>query len=247
VPAQHDLRLHFLGRRAQAVVVDLAARRQRAIAHEVEDLAHTRHRCAVRQVTAVREIHCEDRVARLEARHVHRLIHWRAAQRLHVGVLGAEQRLGTLDRELLDAVGELLAAVVAAPWVTFRVLVGEHAAVGRVDLRERVILGWDQLDAFALPLLFALQGGIHVGIGSLDQVERDFHDGAPDEKWDECPGERPQQGRTLHACFPMVEPIYASHMRRRTLTPVSRQRRFFFTIRYPSSPSPVPCRSTTTS
>jgi hypothetical protein len=37
--------------------------------------------------------------------------------------------------------------------------------------------------------------------------------GAPERKWKECPGERPQQVRALHACFPMVDPIYASHMR----------------------------------
>ena len=28
-----------------------------------------------------------------------------------------------------------------------------------------------------------------------------------------CPGERPQQSEALHACFPMVVSIYASHMR----------------------------------
>ncbi len=179
VAAQHDLRLHLLCRLEHAVVVDLAARRQRAIADEVEDPAHARHRRAVRQVAAMRKVHRENRVARLEARHVHGLVHRRAAQRLHVGVLGAEQSFGTLDRERFDAVRELLATVVAAPGVALGILVGEHAAVGRVDLRECVVLGRDQLDAIALSLLFALQGGIHVGIGSLDEIERDLHGGAP--------------------------------------------------------------------
>ena len=183
VTAQHDLRLHFLRRLAHAVVVDLAARRQRAIAHEVEDLAHARHRRAVRQVTAMRKIHREDRVAGIEARHVHGLVHRRAAQRLHVGVLGAEQRLGALDGERFDAVGELLAAVVAAPGIALGVLVGEHAAVGRVDLRERVVLGWDQLDAIALPLFFALQGGIDVGIGRLDRSKEICMTALQKEEW----------------------------------------------------------------
>ena len=46
---------------------------------------------AVRQVAAVREVHAEDRVARLEQREVDRHVRLRARVRLHVGVLGAEQ------------------------------------------------------------------------------------------------------------------------------------------------------------
>jgi hypothetical protein len=97
-----------------------------------------------------------------------------------------------------------------------------------------------------LPLLFALQGGIHVGIGSLDEIERDVHGGAPEEVG-RVPRRAAAAGRTLRACFPMVDPIYASHMRRPILTPVSRQRCFFFTIRYPSFATSFLCRSTTTS
>ena len=48
---------------------------------------------AVRQVAAVREVHAEHRVARLEQREVDRHVGLRARVRLHVGVLGAEQRL----------------------------------------------------------------------------------------------------------------------------------------------------------
>ena len=46
--------------------------------------------------------------------------------RLDVGVLAAEQRQGPVDRQLLDDVDLLAAAVVAATGVAFGVLVGEH-------------------------------------------------------------------------------------------------------------------------
>ena len=43
------------------------------------------------------------------------LLAWRAGVRLDVGVIGAEQLLGAVDRQLLDHVDLLAAAVVAAP------------------------------------------------------------------------------------------------------------------------------------
>src|SRR5207245_131950 len=50
----------------------------------------------------------------------------RARVRLDVGVLGAEQLLGAGDREVLDDVHDLAAAVVASPRVSLGVLVGQH-------------------------------------------------------------------------------------------------------------------------
>ncbi len=65
------------------------------------------------------------------------------------------KRLARSMAEHLDAVGELLAAVVAAAGIAFGVLVGEHRAVGRVDLGEGVVLGRNQLEAFALAVFLA--------------------------------------------------------------------------------------------
>ena len=91
----------------------------------------------VRQVAAVRQVHAEDRVAGLNHGGVGRLIGLRSGVRLHVGVLGAEELLGALARQVLDDVGELAAAVVALARIAFGVLVGEHAAGGfAAPLRE---------------------------------------------------------------------------------------------------------------
>ena len=68
---------------------------------------------AVREVPAVRQGHAEERVARLEDGHERGEVGLRAGVRLHVGVLGAEQLLRAVDRELLDLVHHLAAAVVA--------------------------------------------------------------------------------------------------------------------------------------
>ena len=68
---------------------------------------------AVRQVAAVGQREAHDRVAGLQQRVVDGRVGLGAGVRLDVRVLGAEQRLGAVDRELLGDVDELAAAVVA--------------------------------------------------------------------------------------------------------------------------------------
>ncbi len=58
------------------------------------------------------------------------LVGLRAGMRLHVGILGAEELLGALARQVLDDIGEFAAAVVALARIAFRVLIGEDAAGG---------------------------------------------------------------------------------------------------------------------
>ena len=72
--------------------------------------------------------------------------------RLHVRVLGVEQRLRAIDGELLDLVDDLAAAVVAASRVALRVLVRGNAAHGLEHRGPREVLGRDQLDLAPLPL-----------------------------------------------------------------------------------------------
>ena len=73
-----------------------------------------------------------------------------AGVRLHVGVVGAEQLLGAVDRQLLDLVHPLAAAVVAAAGVALGVLVGEHRADRLQHGGPGEVLGGDQLQLVAL-------------------------------------------------------------------------------------------------
>ena len=76
----------------------------------------------------------------------------RAGVRLDVGVLGAEQRLGAVDRELLGHVDELAAAVVAPAGIALGVLVGQHRAL-RLEHRHRhEVLGGDHLERALLAI-----------------------------------------------------------------------------------------------
>ena len=94
----------------------------------------------------------EDRVARLQHGEVHRHVRLRARVRLDVRVLGAEELLRAVDRELLDLVDDLAAAVVAPARVPLGVLVRRHAADRLEHGRPGEVLRRDQLDLAALPV-----------------------------------------------------------------------------------------------
>ena len=89
---------------------------------------------AVREVPAAGQGHAHDTVPGFGQRHVDGLVRRRAGVRLHVDVLGAEQKLRPLDGQRLDFVDLLLTLVVPPAGVPLGVLV----EVGRASCRERV-------------------------------------------------------------------------------------------------------------
>jgi hypothetical protein len=118
----------------------------------------------VRQVAALVEAERHHRVARVEEREVDGHVGLRAGVRLHVGVLGSEQLLRAIDRELLDLVDDLAAAVVAPAGISLGVLVREDRA-GRVEHGlGHEVLRRDHLERVLLALELALQNARDVGI-----------------------------------------------------------------------------------
>ena len=105
-------------------------------------------------MAAVREIHGQNLVARFNGGEIDRHVRLRAAVRLHVHVLGAEQSLGAIDRQLLDRIDILAAAIPAFLRITFGVFVRQHAALRFHHRAAGEIFRRDQLDVFALPFFF---------------------------------------------------------------------------------------------
>ena len=131
---------------------------------------------------AVVEPETENRVPGLKEREVRGHVRLRAGMRLHVCVLGSEELLGAVDRQLLHLVDDLAAAVVAAAGIALGVLVRRHRADRLQDARPREVLGCDQLDLRTLPLeLLAEERSdfrIDVGeAGGAKLVERCLGDG----------------------------------------------------------------------
>ncbi len=150
----------IFGRCSSASVADLvhvdAVLGARAVGDEVVEQAAGVHRRAVGEMATVVEAEAEHGVARLEQRLVDAHVGVGTRVRLHVRVVGAEQRLHPVDRELFDRVDDRVAAVVPLARIALGVLVGEHRA-GRGHHRRRgEVLARDQLEAGGLALDLAL-------------------------------------------------------------------------------------------
>ena len=121
-------RLVLARQTVEFVVIDRLGFLAHAVRNELVHLAGKIERMPVREVPAVRQVHAEHGVAQLQRRHVDGNVGLRARMRLHVGVLGAKQRLRAVDRKLLGAVREFAAAVIALARIALGVLVGEDRA-----------------------------------------------------------------------------------------------------------------------
>src|SRR5216684_8503336 len=139
-----------------------------AVRHEVVELAGEVHRAAVAQVPALAEVHPHDGVADVEHGGVDGIVRRRAAVRLHVGVLGAEERLRAIDAQRLDPVDDLGAAVVELARVALGILVVEQRTEGLEDSRTGDVLRGNQLQRVLLALVFVADRGTDLGIDHVD-------------------------------------------------------------------------------
>ena len=129
-PAGEDhLRLALMGDPLDLVHVDEARLAVDLVRRDVVQPAGDVDLHPVCEVTTVRELEPHQRVAGLEQRVVDGGVRLGARVGLDVRVLGAEQGLGSVDRELLGDVDMLAAAVVPLAGIALGVLVGQHGAL----------------------------------------------------------------------------------------------------------------------
>ena len=158
------LRLVLVGEPIELVVVDPLVALAHAVGHDCVQLAGEIQRMAVGQMAAVREVHAEHRIARLEQREVDGHVRLRARVRLHVGVLGGEQRFRARDGGALGDVDELAAAVVPPPGIPFGVFVRHHRSRRLEDGAADEILGRDELEAAVLTVQLVADRAGDLGI-----------------------------------------------------------------------------------
>jgi hypothetical protein len=171
---EQQLRAPLLRDPLDLVHVDPVRLGRHLVGRDVVELARHVDPHAVREVAAMGQREAHDRVAGIQQRVVDGRVGLRAGVRLHVRVVGTEQRLRSVDRELLDDVDELAAAVVALPGIALRVLVGEHAARRLEDRLRHEVLRRDHLERRPLAAELALHGvgdlGIDVGERAVEVV-----------------------------------------------------------------------------
>ena len=128
--AAHDqLRAVLQSQVADGGVIELLGVGVDAVVHGLEPLSAHVHRRTVGEVAAVAEVHAQDRVAGLQQRQEDGEVGLGAAVGLHICPGGTKQLLCSLDRQLLDRINMLTAAVVALGGQAFGIFVCEHRAL----------------------------------------------------------------------------------------------------------------------
>ncbi len=168
----NQLRLYRARPLHQLVVIDSVRYRINAVSDKIVVSAGHIDGRAVRQVTALRKIHAEHGVARLQKGKVHGEVGLCAGMRLNVRVLRAEQPARTLTRNVLHDIHILTAAVIAVRRISFRVFIGQNRAHGRHDRRGNNILRSNQLKVAALALEFQLHGLAQLRIRLRNKTDR---------------------------------------------------------------------------
>ena len=118
----------------------------------------------MREMPTVRQVHAHDRVAVLEQPDIDRRVCLRAAVRLHIDMLRAEQLLRARNRGLLHEVDAGAAAVIPVVGIPLRVLVGEDRAGCQQHRVRHHILGCNQFKTAALPVIFRANRRPHLGV-----------------------------------------------------------------------------------
>ena len=159
-----QLRLALARDPRDLVHVDEVRLRRHLVRGDLVELARDVDLHPVREVAAVRQREAHHRVARVEQRVVDGGVRLGAGVRLHVGVVGAEQRLRAIDRELLDDVDVLAAAVVALAGIALGVLVREDAPLRLEDRGGHEVLAGDHLQRALLAFELTADRLGHLGV-----------------------------------------------------------------------------------
>ena len=120
------------------------------------------------QMTAVRETHAQDRVARLQERDIHGHVRLGAGMRLDIDVFGTVEAFGAVNGNALDLVDIVAAPIVAGAGIALGIFVRQMAAHGLHHGLADEILGSDQLDMIALTAQLAHHRSVNFWIAGLD-------------------------------------------------------------------------------
>ncbi len=160
------LRFVFLSLLRHVVVVNFTGLIN-TVRDDVVQFAGEVNRGAVSQVAALRQVHTEHGVARLQQRGVDGKVSLGAGVRLDVSIVSAEQFFRAVDCQLFNHVDVFTAAVVTLARIPFSIFVGQLRALRLHNARTGVVFGGDQFDVLFLTYFFLLhslpQFGIIIG------------------------------------------------------------------------------------
>ena len=178
-PADNQLGAFPLRKLFQLVIVDGFRLFGDAVGDDLVRLAGKIQMMPVRQMSAMRQIQPQNRIARLQNRSVRFHVRLRSGVGLHIGVLRAKQFLRPVPRQVLDNIRKLAAAVITLAGISFGILIREHRAGSlQHGFADKIFRG-DQFQAFVLAAGLVINGGgyqrIALGERAVHRIGGVFH------------------------------------------------------------------------
>ena len=155
----------FLGKRLKRIIVNALRLAIHTVGNDLVVRARDIDRAAVRQMSAVRQIHPENRVARLQECKEHRHVRLCARVRLHIRPICSKQLLRTVNGKLFHDINVLTAAVVPLAGIALRILVREDTALCLHNGTAYDVLRGDEFQLRTLAVQLLPDCRIHLRIG----------------------------------------------------------------------------------
>ena len=153
------------------VVIDKAGLFVNEIRYDIKIFTAYIDGAAVAEVSAVSEAHAEHGIAGLEQSEEYREVSARAAMRLNVCVLCAEQLFRSFDSQSFCYVDVFATAVISLRRISFRILVGQVGTRRRKNRGRNYVLACDKLNVALLSFEFGFEGFVKLNVSLFDRFE----------------------------------------------------------------------------
>ena len=144
------------------------------IGHRIKPLSRKRNLCPVGQMTAGIQRHSQNRIMRLQQRHIHSGIGLRTGMWLHIDKPGVKQFLRPLNGQIFHHVHKLAAAIITPPRITFGILIGQDRPLRLQHRRRNNIFRGNQFNLVLLALQLVFNCGKNLSIFIL-QIFSEIH------------------------------------------------------------------------
>ena len=174
-----QLRFVLFCQMRQLLIVDNFRILAHPVWHDPIVLSREVQRMAVGQMTSMRQVHAQYRIARLQNTEVDGHIGLASRMRLNIDVLGPEEFLCARDRKAFHHIDELATAIVSAAGIPFGVFIREYGARGFKNSPVRKILRGDEFQTSGLPPFLILDRSVDFRIEFFQRSRNAIHGKPP--------------------------------------------------------------------
>ena len=172
--ARNDkLGLAFIRNAAEFIIINALVRFAYAVRNNIEIFSAHVYGAAMRKMTAMGQIHAENRIAGVKKRKINGKVRLCAGMGLNICMFRTKELFDTITGKIFNLVNAFTTAVVTLSGVAFCVFVGEMAAHCRHNGFADEVFGCDELEVAALTCKLLFHVAAKLGIMCPNQIKLD--------------------------------------------------------------------------